>query len=337
MTYLSTGDMAQFYMLRKHNAGLKQTLNTMSNEVTTGVKSDIGAAVGGDYTQLMSINRSLTTIESFNLTTVEAALTASTMQTSFEQLQSLAEEIGPNLLTFDGVPDRVGLSTVTADAKVRLQSAISALNSSVAGRYAFSGMATDSPSVVSADELISQVQAAVGGDTTAAGIMAAVNAYFDAPAGGGGYLDTAYLGDTRARGAIQIADGETAEFTMTAQDEAIRRALKGFVVAEIAADQAGVLSLETRAELVGEAGSILTTVGVDLAAKRGELGTIENLIDDAQTRNSSEATSLKIARNELVAVDQYESATALAAAQTQLEALYTITARLSGLSLVDYI
>jgi flagellar hook-associated protein 3 FlgL len=46
---------------------------------------------------------------------------------------------------------------------------------------------------------------------------------------------------------------------------------------------------------------------------------------------------LEIARADLVAIDPFEAATRMEAAQTQLETLYSVTARLSRLSLVDFL
>ena len=54
-------------------------------------------------------------------------------------------------------------------------------------------------------------------------------------------------------------------------------------------------------------------------------------------RNAAEASALQIARNGLVAADPYDTATAIQAVQTQIETLYTLTARLSRLSLTDYL
>jgi len=60
-------------------------------------------------------------------------------------------------------------------------------------------------------------------------------------------------------------------------------------------------------------------------------------IDTATTRNTSEATALGIARAGLVQLDPYETATRLQHAETQLQLIYTLTARMSRLSLADYL
>ena len=54
-------------------------------------------------------------------------------------------------------------------------------------------------------------------------------------------------------------------------------------------------------------------------------------------RAAAEATALGLAREALIGADPYEAAAALEAAETQLETLYTLTARISRLSLVNFL
>jgi flagellar hook-associated protein 3 FlgL len=67
------------------------------------------------------------------------------------------------------------------------------------------------------------------------------------------------------------------------------------------------------------------------------LGTVEGQIEAASTRNNSETSSLQIARNGITGVDPYETASKLEATRQQIEMLYTLTSRISRLSLVDYL
>jgi len=64
---------------------------------------------------------------------------------------------------------------------------------------------------------------------------------------------------------------------------------------------------------------------------------IEAQIDGATARNTAESSALELARAELIAIDPYKAATDLTSVQTQLETLYALTARLSRLSLVEYL
>ena len=60
-------------------------------------------------------------------------------------------------------------------------------------------------------------------------------------------------------------------------------------------------------------------------------------MEQAATRNDAEGTGLRIMHNRLASADPYEAATALTDAEARLEKLYALTARLSRLSLMDYL
>ena len=74
-----------------------------------------------------------------------------------------------------------------------------------------------------------------------------------------------------------------------------------------------------------------------LTALQAAVGSVQATVEDAATRNEAEAMGLKIMHNKLASADPYESATALTEAEGRLEKLYALTARLSRLSLADYL
>ena len=68
-----------------------------------------------------------------------------------------------------------------------------------------------------------------------------------------------------------------------------------------------------------------------------DLGYAEARIEDSKVRQEAEASSLEIARNTLLGVDPFDVATRLTDAQQRLESLYAVTARLSRLTLSDFL
>jgi flagellar hook-associated protein 3 FlgL len=69
----------------------------------------------------------------------------------------------------------------------------------------------------------------------------------------------------------------------------------------------------------------------------GRVGTTQAQIVSAVTRNGAEESALEIARAGIVSADPYDAASRLEELQTRIEALYLITARVSRLSLSEYI
>lgn len=337
MNYVSVGDMAQSYMLRKHNVQLKQTMNTLTEEVVTGIRGDIGSAVKGDFTSLAAVERSIGILASYKQANTEASVFLGSMQTALEVVQDMATSVGSALIAAGVGDNTAAVNATTADAAQRFSSVIAALNTNVSGRYVFSGAATDTKPLAAADVMLDALETAISGLSTSEDIVAAVETWFDAPAGSGGFTDIGYMGGDQSLSPMRIADGDSVSVTLTASDQSIRDTLKGFALAALVGEGRVPSSVTTRAQLTEAAGSMIMTVDASLTSERTKIGTAEGLIEEAQTRNSAETSSLALARAAMIEADPYDTATALEAVKTQIETLYTLTSRLSALTLTDYL
>lgn len=337
MNYVSVGDMAQSYQLRRHGAQLKTVMTQLTEEVMTSVKQDAAKALGGNFGPLAAIDRSLSMIEAYDLSAKEAGLRAAGMQSALGLMQESASDLGTGLLALSGATNPQPVQAALADAAQRFEAVISALNTEVAGRHLFAGAASDTTPVVEADAILTALSTQIAGLTNAADIDAAVAAWFDAPQGGGGFLDTAYFGSDLASGPVQVAEGEGISLDLRTSTPGLRQTLTGFAMAALVGRDMVPQDDQLRADLAQAAGEHLLSAESALVSFRADLGVAEAAIEDARTRNSAEKSSLELARAELIGADPYESATALQAIETQLETLYTLTARLSALSLADYL
>lgn len=183
-----------------------------------------------------------------------------------------------------------------------------------------------------AQTILSQLETAVAGAITVQDVQNAVVAWFSDP---GGY-ETAYVGGA-PREAAQIAPGETADMSVTALDPAVKDTLRG--LATVALLGRGLLAgqVEARSQLAKAAGEDLMTGGEARSHLMARVGTVQAQIAAAQTRNTAEDSALTIARAGIVTADPYDAATRIEDLQTQLQALYLITARVSRLTLAEYI
>ncbi len=75
----------------------------------------------------------------------------------------------------------------------------------------------------------------------------------------------------------------------------------------------------------------------DVIALRADVGFVESRIEKVAARNAAEVTGLEFAKVALLEIDPYEAATRLEEAQFQLQSLYTVTVRMSQLSLVNFL
>lgn len=333
MTLTTYGDLAQSMLLRRHQTALKSEMTTLSTELATGRASDTGRHLGGNLASLTGIDASLGRISAYRKVTAQVSLMAEAMQTSLSTLGDLATSLGPTLLTVGTLAGQQSLDAVAAEARQSFGTAISALNARVADRTVFAGADTTGAAVASADDILAALTTATAGATTAADLEAAVAAWFDDPAG---YEATAYLGGA-GRSAVSVAAGETVTLGTTANDPAIREVLKGLAMAALLDTGALSGNEAERAALATSAGEQLAEAENARAHLAARVGMAEAHIAAATTRNEAEYTALSVARTGLVSVDTYEVAARLEEAETQLNLLYTVTARMTRLSLADYL
>lgn len=337
MNFTSIGDLAMGLQMRQQNHQLKEHMTRLSAEVVSGVKQDTGKAVSGDFVALSGIERGLRTLEAYKLSTDEAALFTGTLQAALTRVADMGAGLATPLLGAGATGNSVQVDTLAQSARQQFGAMVGALNLRVADRYALSGAATDTPPLAGAETILSALQGAVAGAATVSDIADAVADWFEAPAGGGGFLDVAYLGADTALSPFLLGEGDSVDVALTAADPRLREAMAGVALAALLDGGLMAGDKTARGQIAERAGNWILTAEPGLTALRAELGTAEARIDAAAVRNTAEGSALAIARNTLIGADPYDSAAELEAVQTQLETLYTLTARIAQLSLADYI
>lgn len=334
MAGISFGDLAQPFQLQRQNADLKATLQRLTTEMTSGQTTDPGKALGGDFSQLAGLESSLTALTAYASSASLAATYAAMQQQSLQEINSAADSLAPTLLQASAASGGSQLTTLAAQGKDALGAALSALNVRAGNRGVFSGAAADQPAVASADTILAALQAAVAGQTTTAGVAQAVKDWFTSPTG---YAAVGYTGSASPASAIPITQGQTASVATSALDPAIVDTLTGFALAAMI-DTGGISgNRQAQADLAAQAGQALMSASTGRADLGARIGVVQARITAAQTQNSSEQKTLATQRSTLLGVDPYKTATDLQLTQTQIETLYALTARISQLSLANYI
>lgn len=335
MSYISIGDMAQTYMIRRQNAQLKSTATRLANELSTGKTSDVSKRFSGDFSMVSSIETSLTAIQAYKSASNEAGQFTTVMQTTLGLVQGQTTAAVSALLLTSNSASQTQIQNTSGDVRQKFDAVVSSLNTQVGGRSIFAGAATDGPAIASPAVIIADLKTVIAGQTTAAGVEAAVNTWFDTS--GGGYETVGYLGSTTSIAPFKIGIGQEADVSITASNSEIRDTLKGLALAALVSEGALAGDISEQALLLRNAGDRLLTVGDIQTGMRASLGSVEAQIETASTQAASEVSALEIVRTELLSIDPYNTASELEAVQTQLETLYALTARISRLSLVDFL
>ncbi|MGO4907435.1 flagellin [Pseudorhodobacter sp. W20_MBD10_FR17] len=329
------GDMAQTASMRRFSTGLKQSANTAAQELTTGYTADVGRKLGGELSNLTGLETSLTRLSGYKVATDAGARLTGGIQTVLEQMDWLTDGMGISLMNAATISQPGFLEGMVADGANKFESLLSSLNTRVGERTLFAGVASGGPAVASADVILSAIEAAIvgAGAVSSVDIKAAVSAWFDDPSG---YRVVGYLGG-EAAAALSVSAEDKLDIGFTAADPAIRDTLKSMAMVALVDRGTVIADSETGAELIFVAGNQMLQNQADRAVLAGRVGLAQARVDLARTRNEAEGSALQLARSDLLAVDPYEAATRMEAAQTQLETLYSVTVRLSRLSLVDFL
>ncbi|AZV80110.1 flagellar biosynthesis protein FlgL [Parasedimentitalea marina] len=333
MSITSFGDMAHSVFLRSRTAELKESLATLTDELSTGQASDLSVKLGGDYTYLMDIDRSISLLESFEVATTESSFFASSAQMLIANIGENASSLSNDILATTGTTNEDNIDLLSSQSRLYLEETIQSLNAQVAGRSLFAGTATTVVPLAGVDTLMSSLVTEVSGLTTAADIMTAVKDWFDDPTG----FDTVmYQGSTTSMGSVSIGPNEQVNIALRADDEDFKQAMQSFAIGALATESGLSLAIDITSDLISGTGGELLDTNNRLISVQADLGFTEARIEEAAVRNAATATSLSITRNELTQADPFETATRLEETQYQLEALYTVTARSNQLSLLSF-
>ena len=333
MTLVSLGDLAQSYLLRRQSTGVKADIQRLSTELTTGRVTDTATRVSGDMVPISGIDTSLARLKGFGAVTSEAALFTGAMQTALGTVDDMASGLASSLLSASSSAAPSRLDAVASDARQQFETAVSLLNTRFGDRSLFSGTSSASAALISADDLLSTLEGVVSGATSGADVETALTDWFAAPSG---FAATAYSGG-EASSSVMIAPGEVANIGLTAKDPILAATLKGLAMAALLDRGLFANQPQTRQDVAQRAGLALTENQTARAHLMARLGTVQAQIDSAAIRNEAETSALNLARGALVEADPYETALRLQEAESQLEKIFTITARMSRLSLVDFL
>lgn len=329
------GDMARYFTASRQNADIRTRLDRLSTELSSGRKADPATSLGAEAGRLPGIDRRIAIGTAQVSVAEQLGQRLSVMQIGLETVSRTRGQLFDDLAMLGQTAGNAWHADAAGTAAVAMDDITGALNTRFAGASLFSGTSEDVPTFARADTILADIRATVAGATTAQQVSDALDAWFHDP--GAGFETVAYQGDGADLADRRIDDLTTVRIEARGDDTAIREVLKGAAMAALTDDAGIALSDAERDRLAGRAGDTLLGASGSLAALQGRLGASEARTEEARARIAGQLSTFGVMRNELVAADPFETATALEQVQTQLETHYAVTARLSGLSLTRYL
>jgi len=232
-------------------------------------------------------------------------------------------------------PNIFGLGTIAQQAEANLRSTMSLIGTTQGNRKLFSGDATDQIPLARADKLLDDVRTIMQAGPDPASIETALDFYFDDPLGG--FATDIYKGGEGNAPPSFLADGSKIEFSVRADDQALRDTMRGLAVLATAQSTGyDITGNEFNAVFTGGAASVSKGKG-GIIKLEGGLGIYSGLLENATEQQSAERLTIGQALNGITGRDQFEAAAELKQLEIQLQASYLITARLANLNLTNFI
>lgn len=330
-----SSDLSSALTLSSRTNFVKNKLEISANELTSGKTENLAEATGGDLRKLFEIERTLDQLRGESRSAKFALGKASLTQLSLQRVHENLVEFGPNLLSAVGRGDTRSAGMISEGARGALNSIVSALNSKFGGHSVFSGANLDQSPISSSDVIITDIEAIVTGSADSAAAIASIDAYFFDI--GAGYETNVFKGSPQDAPTHVLSDGTETSYSRRADEQPIREAIRSLAISIVAASAPNFFGTDDQIELFREAGVSAISSADGIIEMKESLGFSEGRLEKTLSSNTSMTSFFELERNSIVAVDLYEAATRLEALQGQLQTIYTLTARLSGLSLANYL
>ncbi len=324
--------LLQYNRLTASTADIKARADEARTELVSGrhadLKKELGAAVGDTHL----LRKAIDDVRAMQTAATRALGRAGAAQLSMTRASEGVIETGANLLSAVGQNDQQSIALAATQAGLQLDAAISAFNTRYEGRSLFAGDASNLPALADSETLLNDVRAIFAGAADNAQLQADLDAYFNTP--GGGFETNVYLGGAGEAARTEISSGELINYSAKADEQPVRDLLRNLSSLVVASEQ---LAWPERSDALSAAGAGLIQAVNDITTMRARVGAAEERMVAADARLEAEATALSASYNELTAVDPFEAASRLQALETQLEASYVATSRISQLTFANFI
>lgn len=353
---LSTLQMNLFARRQVETATVQ--LQKASKEMSTGLKADVFADLGPMAAVTLSLRSTSGQIHSY--ITANGVLD-SKIQSMLTAIDTVRETVSAvfQAASVNSSQNTIGTKALQIQAEAALKSMISTMNVNYNGEYLFSGIKSgvpalqnwDQPNPTTGQSPHDAVKAIIGtGPTTVAQantMIADINAVFASNYSAdpsNNYEATFYNGkqtydangNPNKRVTARIESNRVLDYGVQANDAAFRAIYKGLAMLT-AVDPSKIQDKATYKAWMKAAADALSSGIAGALDVSTKLGFYRKVIDDTVVRQRDMSNIYQSQIRAFEAVDPYKAATQVKALEVQLQASYSISARLSNLTILKYL
>lgn len=333
MTVVGVGDLATSLLARRMNADLKGQFEQLAQELSTGRKANLANDLRGNTSQITAIEHSLSTLQAYSDAQIRFSQKLNHAEIAMNKISEDISGVAASLLSSVGAGSDT-VNAVVSDGSSRFDSVLSALKTRIGENYVFSGTSSTTSPLSGTEDILTALEAATSGLTTAVDFYQSIDDWFSLP---GGFDTIGYTGGAAPTNGVGVSPTTDLNFEVTAEASEVRSVLRDLAVVALVERNSFLGNDIERDTLLSNAASGLIQGEDALISVRAELGVLQARAADAQAENASQSDALAIMKNELVSVDLFETASRFEEVQLQLESFYLATSKSARLSLTEYL
>ncbi len=346
-TFISTAALSS--ETKASIARIQHRLVDVQKELATGRHADVGLTLGAQTGVAVSLRQDISQIQSIKDTN---SLVLTRMQASQAALNTLATTSQTFLNALTPAQSTSTMSgTIVQQANAAMQSIQDQLNSSLDGQYLFSGINSDvkplddyfaNPPAASAQAVNAAFVAKFGMSPSDPGVSAISasdmqdflqNEFADLFSDPNWSANWSDASDKSVNS--RISRTETANTSVTANDQTFRQLTQAFAM--VAGLGFQNLNSSTQNVVLQQATQLVSNGIGGLTRVQAFLGVTQQRVSDANDQIDTQIDFLEKSISNLESVDPAEVTTQISDLSTALEAAYSVTNRLSKLSIMDFL
>jgi flagellar hook-associated protein 3 FlgL len=348
----------QFNLFNRQNVQRStEALQKAGYEVSTGKKSDIYLDLGPGAASLLRLRAREGDTQTYLQSNDVLASKLEAMLTSVNAIRQTAQPVLESALINASRP-QTGAEVLQREARAALESMTATMNTSFNGEHLFSGLASDAPPLsrweqanaatgLSPQDVLAAIVGTGPADAAEATAMIEeiervfasqsvvdpdrnfeATFYNGAPAldGTGTEID---------RFSARVNVGQEVEYGVQANDAAFREIYKGFAM--LAAVDVSKLEQDAYEVWMAKVIEVMSDGQEGALDASARIGFNQQIVEDTQVQLTDLSLIQRTQISEYESVDSYEAITRMTNLQNQLEASYQVSARLSGLTILNYL
>jgi len=359
ITATSQSDAGWMSSLISDAANVRQKLETLTNQVSTGLIGTTYAGLGSGAAVSLDLNPEIADLQTWQANINQTTGPMQVTQTAMTQLQSIAASFYASANSLNAA-DPSSVDVLAASAQSALQQVAGLLDTTDGNTYVFGGTDSANPPVPDPDQILgsgfyTQINGEVGNlasngaAATAAATLATASSNATGTSPFSSYMTQPAATLQAETPVVQVGQGQTVQVGLlaSANSSAVTStgsSTTGSYMRDLMRALATIGSLSSSQVndsgfqgVVQDAATSLQGVVSAMADDAGVLGNTQTALTATQTQLSDTATTLTAQVSGAQDVDMAQTLSNLTLVQTQMQASYQVIAGMSGLSLVKFL